>query len=345
MNEIYVNGCGAVSPAGWGIAPLRAAMANGTPLPAYDLARPGWTKPLKMRQVPPPEPRPAFLAHARLRRTSPIAQYMVSAALEALGGDALLVKNGSLCLGIVFCAMSGCVNYSRRFYDEALRDPVTASPLIFPETVFNAPASHLATLLGTQAMNYTIIGDPGTYLQGLALAAQWLNDTRVDGCLVIGSEECDWLTSDAFRLFSRQVVLSDGAGAIYLKRDTGSAQSIEMRWVTDSHLFSKNCTRASAARQVRAQLPPSIDDHLLSDSLQGIPRLDAAELNAWRDWTGGRISAKTILGEGLMAATAWQCVLAIDALKQGRYAAANVSVVGSNQQAIGAHFVNGGFKS
>jgi hypothetical protein len=37
-------------------------------------------------------------------------------------------------------------------------------------------------------------------------------------------------------------------------------------------------------------------------------------------------------------------VLAIDALKQGRYAAANVSVVGSNQQAIGAHFVNGAFK-
>jgi hypothetical protein len=40
-----------------------------------------------------------------------------------------------------------------------------------------------------------------------------------------------------------------------------------------------------------------------------------------------------------MAAAAWQCAAAIDALHQKRYAAASVSVVGCNQQAIGAHFV------
>ena len=70
--------------------------------------------------------------------------------------------------------MSGSVNYSRRFYDETLKDPATASPLVFPETVFNAPASHLAALLGTTAINYTLVGDPGTFLQGIALAADWL---------------------------------------------------------------------------------------------------------------------------------------------------------------------------
>ena len=40
-----------------------------------------------------------------------------------------------------------------------------------------------------------------------------------------------------------------------------------------------------------------------------------------------------------MAAGAWQCVAACDAVASGRFAAATVSLVGSNQQAIGARFV------
>jgi hypothetical protein len=40
-----------------------------------------------------------------------------------------------------------------------------------------------------------------------------------------------------------------------------------------------------------------------------------------------------------MAAPAWQCVAACDAVARQQYRAANVSVVGSNQMAIGARFV------
>jgi len=36
---------------------------------------------------------------------------------------------------------------------------------------------------------------------------------------------------------------------------------------------------------------------------------------------------------------AWQSILACDALRRGQFDAANVSVVGTNQQAIGARFV------
>src|SRR5438034_9501773 len=230
---IFVHGIGAVSPAGWGVLPLREALAKGEPLPVKELARPGWTRSLRVRPVPPPSPHPSFLAHARLRRTSPITQYAVAAALEALGGDAARVSSGSLRLGMVFCVMTGCVNYSRRFYDETLKDPATASPLIFPETVFNAPSSHLASLLGTTAINYTLVGDPGTVLQGVALAADWLLSDRIDGCLVVGAEEMDWLTAEAVGLFAHSAQISDGAGALYLRRDAGQNPGVELREVTD----------------------------------------------------------------------------------------------------------------
>jgi 3-oxoacyl-(acyl-carrier-protein) synthase len=339
VSRIFVHGHGAVSPAGWGIGPLRDALAKGTPLPAKPLARPGWEKTLAVRQVPPPEPRPQFLAHPRLRRTSPISHYVVAAALEAIGEDASLIAGSGMRLGIVLCAMSGCVNYSRRFYDETLRDPATASPLVFPETVFNAPASHLAAVLFAPTINYTLVGDPGTFLQGLALAAHWLIEDRVDACVVVGAEESDWLVADALQLFSRQTIPGEGAGALYMKKNGVAGALGELKCVTDSNLFTRNQSRARAARHVREALPPCSAGQLLVDGLQNISRLDAAEAAAWRDWGGARISPKTILGEGLMAASAWQCVVAIDALKENRYPAASVSVVGRNQQAIGAHFV------
>src|SRR5437867_2627282 len=99
MSSVFVCGCGAVSPAGWGVSPLREALARGEPIDTGELARPGWTNPLRVRPVPPVSPRPKFLGHPRLRRTSPIAQQSVAAALEALGEDAAEVAAGSLRLG------------------------------------------------------------------------------------------------------------------------------------------------------------------------------------------------------------------------------------------------------
>ena len=212
MSRILVQGLGAVSPAGWGVPALWDALKKEQPLPTTSLARPGWKNTLSVRAVPLPAARPALLAHPRLRRASPIAQYTVATAFEALGNDATLVQAGTLRLGLVVCLLSGCVSYSRRFFEEVLLEPATASPLIFPETVFNAPASHLGAALGSNGISYSIVGDDGAFLQGLVLAAQWLGQGRVDGCLVIGAEELDWIVADARRLFQRSSVPSGGAG-------------------------------------------------------------------------------------------------------------------------------------
>ena len=118
MNRIFIRGIGAVSPAGWDVSVLSDAVGRAEPLPKKELPRPGWKKPLQIRSVPLPSPRPSFMTHPRMRRTSPITQFAVAAALEALGEDAPAVSNSSLRLGIVLCVMSGCVNYSRRFFDE-----------------------------------------------------------------------------------------------------------------------------------------------------------------------------------------------------------------------------------
>jgi hypothetical protein len=363
MSRIFVAGLGAVSPAGWNVAALREALDKNEPLPSQPLERPGWEKPLQVRLMPNPVARPEFLTHPRLRRASPITHYVVAAALEAtakLRAD----RDFKFHLGLIVCLQTGCVNYSCRFYEEALKDPSTASPLLFPETVYAAPASHLAAVLGNISLAASLVGDPGTFLQAVSLGAQWLDENRVDACLVIGAEETNWILADALWHLDRSAVLTAGAGALCLCRESELSVGVELSAITDAHTFSARKSRRQAARAMREQLGkpgvpascrpvasrrneeiagrmPALPEivELLCDGIGSSPRADAAELNAWRDWTGPRISPKRILGEGLMAAAAWQCVAACDAVAGGRFTAANVSLVGSNQQAIGARFL------
>jgi hypothetical protein len=314
------------------LAALQAELAKDSPLPVQQLPRPGWEKTLPVRFVPPPSPRPAFLAHPRLRRASPLAQYSVGAALEALGDDACRISSGALQFGIIECTMTGGLSYSRRFFQEALQDPATASPLVFSETVFNAPASHLAAFLGTPAINYTLVGDAGVFLQGLALAAQWLADGQAEACVVIGAEEADWTAADALRLFRRRETYTSGAGAVYLKKSPSSGAPVELAAVTDSFPAAQTLSHQEAARRMRSQLPAAAPHELLCASERG--------LGAWADWTGSFLMPKTILGEAFVASAAWQCAIACDLLQRRHYAGANVSVTGRGQQAIGARFIN-----
>ena len=338
MSQIFVAGWGAVSPAGWNVAALRGALDKGEPLPVQTMARPGWEKPLRARLVPDPPVRPEFLSHPRLRRTSPVTHYAAAAALEAVVGLRANSSANDWRLGIVVCLQSGCVQYSCRFYDETLKNPATASPLVFPETVYAAPASHVAALLENVVLACSLVGDPSGFLQGVSLGAQWLEEDRVDACLVIGAEETNWITADALWHLDRHAIVTAGAGALCLWRESNLSPGVELAAVTDAHTYCARRTRRQAAAAMRGQLGKSSPGELLCDGFGNSPRTDAAELAAWRDWDGPRVSPKRILGEGLMAAAAWQCVAACEAVANGRFTAANVSLVGSNQQAIGARF-------
>lgn len=336
MSVIVVEGSGVVSPAGWGLAAFHTALGAKAVLPAKEMARPGVATPLLVRGVP-AAGRPAALNHARLRRASPVSQYAAAAALESVGwhGGAGGLRRK---LGLIFCVTCGCVTYSRRFYTEALQNPGTASPLLFPETVFNAPASHICGVLETDARTYTLVGDQGTFLQGLALAAEWLDAGEMEGCVVVGADELDWLVAYGVGLMDRKIVLGEGAGALYLARGEPGGGKVALAQVSSPQLYRREQTRGPAAMKVRKEIAPENNGELLVDGWQAAWRTDAAEREAWRDWHGPRISPKRYLGEGFMASAGWQCVAAVEALRRGEHAQAIVNIVGGNEQAVAARF-------
>jgi hypothetical protein len=341
MSRVFVCGLGSVSPAGWGVEALREALEEKAALPIQPLMRPGWQKPLNMRPVPNPPVRLPFLAHPHMRRTSPMTQYAAAAGLEAVKTVRPDV-GAQPRIGIIVCLQTGCVQFSSRFFEETLNNAATASPLLFPETVFAAPACHVAALLENTPLVCTLTGDPSSYSQGLALGIDWLHEGRLDACLAIGAEEIHWLSADALWHFDRRAIISSGAAALCLSLNPEWSLGVELELITDAHSYSALTDRRLAAKKMRAQMPAQRPTEILCDGLNDSPRADAAETSAWAGWNGPRLSPKRVLGEGLMAAAAWQCVAACDLIASGKFNAANVSLVGASQQAVGVRFNQGG---
>jgi len=333
MSSVFISGIGAVSPAGWGVDSMSQAVERNIPIQSVSISSPVPNSKIQVRPVPACKVRPVYLSHPRLRRSSPVSQYAAAAAVEAFGTQSAEAK-----IGIIFSFQSGCVQYADRFYGETLREPETASPLLFPETVLAAPTSHTACVFKNVPITETLVGDPGTFLQGMAMGANLLFSGQVDKCIVIGAEESSWLVSSAFQLWNQSAIGACGAGAVCLSLNPRDSIGVELKAITDSFAYSTIIPRNKAAASMRAELPSSGDNVLLCDGVQNLGMTDMAEKQVWSDWQGPRISPKLILGDGLCAAAAWQCVLAIQRLRQKRESAAIVSVVGCNQQAIGAYF-------
>src|SRR5947207_10636738 len=136
--------------------------------------------------------------HARLRRASAISRFAAAAGLAALAAAKTPPSLDRIAL--VFAISNGAVVYTRRFYAEVVKAGAqSASPLLFPETVFNAPASHLAAILGISGATYTVVGDGAVGVLALKLAEDLFASTAADACLVVAAEELDPLVCEAYR--------------------------------------------------------------------------------------------------------------------------------------------------
>ncbi len=330
---VAITGSGAVSPAGWGVEVLMHALRSGARIPPSTLERMSGETLVTTPVLRVPADGATTPKFARLRRTSPISKFAAAAVTEALGDVRLAaVAAGNLRVGVIFTLTNGCVNYSNRFFGEALAEPALASPILFPETVFNAPSSHLSALIGSTAPNDTLIADSTGFFSGIDLAVEWLERGDVDGCVVVSAEETDWLSAEGLRHYSRHYLPSEGAAAVYLESAAGPARLLRL---PDPVSLAAN-SRLQAARKIRGQLAATDDGRtLLIDGRAGIARYDLPETLAWADWTGPRWSPRTVLGEGMGVSAALQVVAAVAALAGGNFQQVAVTATGGNQQAAG----------
>lgn len=155
----------------------------------------------------------------RLRRASPLSFFMIEAAHQALAQHPNFSREK---LGMVAALHTGCLSYSRRFFQGTLEQGQRfASPALFPETVFNSPLSHVASVLGVKGACYSVVGDETAWATALRVAATWLEVGEAEKVLVIGAEELDPIACEAYHLagwLKKGWIPAEGAGALLLKR-------------------------------------------------------------------------------------------------------------------------------
>lgn len=332
-SDLFIHGHGAVSAAGVDAPSLYHACVEKSALPTQTLERALGKKTISYqhRLVDTTVLKAAMPKHPRLRRASNVTKFAVTAAHQAIGADRMeRMKTRELNIGIVLTFLNGCVNYSNRFFGEVLEDPTFASPILFPETVFNAPASHIAAYLDCDGPVYTLIGDSATWFSAFTVAEDWISNGLVDGCLVLCAEESDWLTLEALTLYSRDLIATEGAAAVYLEKNPSD---IALTRLNGPFGYTDSAGRRAAIASAYAA--EADEPSMLVDGLTGLPRMDREEILATSDWSGDRLSPAVTLGEGMGIRCGFQTIAAIEAIKAGADSAA-ILASGANQHAFSA---------
>ncbi|HZR05581.1 MAG TPA: beta-ketoacyl synthase N-terminal-like domain-containing protein [Candidatus Udaeobacter sp.] len=336
--SLAIAGMGWVTPLGNGVDAVWERLLHGDEASATAISEQLRDRSYYAFRVP--ESALTGLAHPRLRRASLISRFAASAGLEAL--QAAGVKMDSQNAGriaLIFAVSNGGVIYTRRFYRDVVESGAqSASPLLFPETVFNAPASHLAAILGVTGTTYTVVGDGAVGLLAIKMAEDVMTDQSLDYCLVVGTEEIDWLLCDAYRRWrllrseppiepfskrKRGMILSEGAGAIVLARlSRRSAAEGRGGSITIERAHPGGCyRRRTEAKEILMRIVrdlSEIEPDFVVSSANGT-FIDHAEQGALEQVIPNAITyaPKPALGESVGASGLWQVILGIQALRHG----------------------------
>jgi 3-oxoacyl-[acyl-carrier-protein] synthase II len=222
--EIAITGLAAISSAGVGLDPLKETLRSGIsalrPVPVELAGEEGhvWGRAESFKVSD-------FMSPLKARKFDRCSLFAVAAAGMALkdaGLDPALF--GSSRVGIVLgCGFGGVANS-----EDFLRGYLTKGtdglvPMLFPNTVPNAPASNASIEHGLKGPNVTFVQRFCSAEAAFQMACRFLEEGRADVMLTGGVDELDPFMIEAFRetgqLRSFAAGFSEGAGILVLEKE------------------------------------------------------------------------------------------------------------------------------
>src|SRR5215831_845845 len=323
--SLAIAGMGWVTPLGAGVDSVWERLLQGEEASATTISEELVDRVYSVFRVP--DSALKGFSHPRLRRASAISRFAAAAGLHALEAAGLkLESQNAERIALIFAISNGGVTYTKRFYREIVSTGAqAASPLLFPETVFNAPASHLAAILGVTGATYTLVGDGAVGLTAIKMAEELMENEPLDYCLVVGTEEIDWLLCDAYRRwrllraappiepYNNQkcgMILSEGAGAIVLGRNG----FVSIECAHPGGYFTRRAEAEKLLKNILCDLRQTEIDFVISSANGTF--IDRAESRPLAELVPNALvyTAKPALGESVGAAGLWQVIVAAEGL-------------------------------
>lgn len=337
-----IAGIGCVTPLGATPKEVWESVSNGQSVEPVPMANPETSRNHVGASVP-SSLTAEVSRESRLRRSSAISLFAATAAKRAMENSGIAwTSEMKARLAIVFGVSSGGVQYTRRFYEQVIKQGANvASPMLFPETVYNAPASHVAAMLQVDGATYTLVGDGTVGLQALAFGAELLAIGDADYVLVVAAEELDWILLEAHRDWRLTTdgkcpgaLLAEGAAAVLITREHGLL-TVD---VGAGYSFTGRKEAGTAMSDAIAEVVDGepMDFFLNGDNDTWVDEVIESAVLEQCPNLGSTISPKKQLGESLGSGALLQVVLAAEALTATESHRALVAALGWNQQAAAA---------
>ena len=190
VSEIVVTGYSVISAAGIGVTAIQDLMRTGsdafTAIPGEVLGRAGyhWGKVNDFKASDFMSPMKA----RKMDRCSQFAVAVVGLALKDAGLDlkGLPPERVGIALGSGFCGVSTSAEFLTGYFASGVEGLI---PMIFPNTVPNAPASNASIEHGFKGPNVTLVQRFSSAESAFMLACRFIEEGRADVMLTGGSDE------------------------------------------------------------------------------------------------------------------------------------------------------------
>jgi 3-oxoacyl-[acyl-carrier-protein] synthase II len=212
MSErICITGIGVISPIGIGkeefLSSLRSGRSGIEEIKEFDIHFSRSKKAGMVRSFHPKD----FILAGKLRRLDRASQFAIAASKLALADAQFAVSQEKsarvgVVLGSGFCGLSSSEEFHR---GQVLKAFLDLNPMVFPNTVPNAPSSHVSIELGIQGVNCTLVQSYCTSEAAILFACHQLRKGKADLILTGGVDE---LSEFLFRGFSELHFLATDQG-------------------------------------------------------------------------------------------------------------------------------------
>ncbi len=210
-DRICITGIGVVSPIGIGKEEFLFSLKNGKSgideIKEFDTHFSHSKKGGVVRSFHPKD----FMPSGKIRRLDRASQYAIAASKLALDdANFSVTQENSSKIGVVlgsgFCGLSSSAEFHR---GQVLKGFLDLNPMLFPNTVPNAPSSYVSIELGIQGVNSTLVQSFCTAEAAIFFACDQLRKGKADLILTGGVDE---LSEFLFRGFSELHLLATDQG-------------------------------------------------------------------------------------------------------------------------------------
>ena len=343
--RVVVTGLGAVTAAGWGVAPfLRAARSGQTTIGPFDRFDHARQRTHIAGQVP-PMPLAAMKQRVPWRQLSNSDRFALCSAFEAAEQAGLTVPIGVRHAGVFFGSSTGGLFEGEQYFQELVCRPEHRPPQTrLASHVLSAPAETVARHLGVQGPVETVSSSCASGGMAIEQALRAVRDGEVDVALA-GGADCLSLTTYSgfnalravderpcrpFRADRAGLSLGEGGavlviealehararGAEPLAELLGAGSSCDAGHMTAPHADGLGASLAIGRALEDAGIEPVAIDFINAHGT-GTPLNDAAEYAALHRMFGDRTSTvpmeatKSVIGHLLGAAGAIEATSAV----------------------------------